>query len=227
MTSALRAVAPSLRVIPELRRSFQEQSYVLVHEAIPEPTAEAWRLKAAELIAQRGITIRRDSDRYSLTYRVVTGKVIRDHWPELFDFYTAASTRDWICHITGERNIYTSKNLRSSININSMSDTGESYRWHFDAIPYTLLLFLTTSVPEDGGAFELVPRSAAATPDTTGATISILPRAGSVLLMDGTHCQHRVSPLLRPSQRLTIPMVFPNIPDDSRPDGLDDYLYES
>lgn len=201
--------------------AFRQSRHIVVENAIPEETASLWRAHAAELIASHGLEIRRDSGGQLLTYRVVTGEIIRDLWPELYELYTAAHIRDWIRSITGERDIYLSRNQRSCININIMSHRGESYRWHFDAVPYTLLLFLTTSAEEDGGAFEMSPPPSA----TPAPDVRILPRAGTIVLMDGSSCRHQVAPLLRDSPRITVPMVYPSIADDSRPEGLDDYLY--
>lgn len=224
---------------PELARAFRVLKHIVIEAALPEALVEDWPARAADLVTKYGVDIRREFEDQILTYRVVTGDTISTLWPELHEFYKAPATRDWIRFITGEREIFISGNQLSRININHMSHSGESYRWHFDASAYTLLLFLSTSTLEDGGAFELVPPSPVAAlagtdhresliaSDGHASIVSIPPRIGTIVLMDGASCRHRVAPLLRARQRITIPMVYSAVLDDSRPNGLDDYLYKS
>ena len=55
--------------------------------------------------------------------------------------------------------------------------------------------------------------------------VTMLPAAGAVVLMDGMRCLHRVAPIARRHERISIPMVFGQSADEERPEGLDDYLY--
>ena len=55
----------------------------------------------------------------------------------------------------------------------------------------------------------------------------MIPTAGTVVLMDGTRCLHRVSPIVGRHERISIPMVFTPNPEEPRPAGLDDYLYRA
>jgi hypothetical protein len=50
-----------------------------------------------------------------------------------------------------------SPHLESAININVLAQEGDVYRWHLDAVAYTLLLYLSDSHIDDGGALELFP----------------------------------------------------------------------
>jgi hypothetical protein len=106
-------------------------------------------------------------------------------------------------------------------------DVDSVYRWHFDAVPYTVLLYLTDVRREDGGALEIVPNCQPhQVPDWTARAAQFWPAAGTLVLMDGTRCYHRVAPLLRPSVRFSIPLVYPNTEGThERPAGLDSYLY--
>jgi hypothetical protein len=80
------------------------------------------------------------------------------------------------------------------------------------------LLYLSDSSEENGGALEM---------RVSEAVKAMLPVAGTVVLMDGTRCMHRVSPILSRHERISVPMVFTPTPNDDRPAGLDDYLYRT
>jgi hypothetical protein len=162
--------------------------------------------------------IDQQSPEHTLRYRVVTGEIVRDQWPALFSLYGSSELRAWIAAVVGVPHLFTSSHLRSAININAMGEPGEIYRWHTDAVGFTLLLYLSQSAREDGGALEL------RTPG--GAEVrATLPAPGTIVLMDGTRCMHRVSPILRRHERISIPMVFTPDHDHQRPPGLDEYLY--
>jgi hypothetical protein len=207
---------------------FRRSRYAVFEDAIDPEACARWCTTALQLAQRYAEQIERRSDGHLLRYQVVTGEVLREHWQELFDFYHAPETHDWVRLVTGADAIFASPNLRSAININIMREPGEVYRWHFDAVPYTALLYLTTSAREDGGALEFYPNvgSSAGQADLRdGEKISLLPRAGTVVMMDGTRCYHRVAPLLRKHVRLCIPMVFPATAEHERRSELDSYLY--
>ena len=237
--NARTTTAVQLPYRPEWAREFAKSHAAVIYDALPPQVVAEWRAISSDLVTCFGIDIERRSAHHLLTYRVVTGDVLRRHAPEIFAFYSAPETADWVRQITGAPSIVTSARERSAININCLERPGERYRWHFDAIPYTLLLYLTDHAAEDGGALELcacpparadhADRSPAREPDPLEVErekISITPRAGMMVLMDGTRCYHSVAPVLRPISRLSIPMVFPVSREHERPDGLDDYLYQ-
>jgi hypothetical protein len=77
-----------------------------------------------------------------------------------------------------------------------------------------------------GRNFSLSIATTAQPPDTsTAGIVSLVPARGTIVVVDGTRCYHRVTPLLRPALRLSVPLVFPNAQGLSRPTGLDPYLY--
>jgi hypothetical protein len=203
-----------------LTQPFAENAHVICRKVLSSALALRMRTRALELVAQRAARIDQRSAEHVLRYRVVPGDVVRDEWPELFALYESPALRDWVARVTGASAIYNSRNLRSAVNINAMGERGEVYRWHTDAAGFTLLLYLSDSAEGDGGELELRPPRAA-------EIISFRPAAGAVVLMDGTRCEHRAAPVLRPHERISIPMVFTTRPDDTRPAGLDDYLYRS
>lgn len=199
------------------RDFFASHKFVVVPDFLPPEIARDWALRAEALSAQRGVSILRPGE-HKLAYIVVDGKLIRKHWPALYRFYGAEQVRAWVAAVTGETAIFTSAHEASAININRLESTEHIYRWHYDAVPYTLLVYLSDSVPDDGGALE-VRRE-------TGEVIQIYPRRGLAVLMDGTRCEHHAAPLLRQVVRLSMPMVFPANRVHARPTGLDDYLYK-
>jgi hypothetical protein len=201
-----------------LRQKFARDSYVICHEVIAADDATTFRDRALQVAAAHARRIEQQSAGHVLRYRVVTGDVIREQWPEVFALYTSARMGDWVRDVTAAERIFPSSHMRSAININALGEPGEIYRWHHDAAGFTLLLYLTDSALEDGGALELQP------PDRA-ETITILPESGMAVLMDGTRCLHRAAPILRQHQRISIPMVFTTTADHARPAGLDDYLY--
>jgi len=210
-----------------LWQAFAHNRFLIVPDALPRSLVENWRQQALRTI-QHARAIARHDGAHDLVYRVVTGEVIRDHWPELFAFYQDEQTVRWVREVTGDAGIGPSARILSAVNLNIMDSMEAVYRWHFDAVPYTLLIYLTDTAPEDGGALEMIqgcgPHEA---PDLSVAQIvRHFPAAGTVVLMDGTRCYHRVGPMLRAALRLSIPLVYSAKNASQRPAGLDSYLYE-
>ena len=201
----------------------------MVFDALPEATITQWRERARELFS-RARDIDKRSDGHVLAYRVLTGDVIRDEFVELYDFYEAPSTLHWVAAVTGEREIFASPNLRSAVNVNILQ-AGDSYHWHFDANPYTALLYLSTTPPSAGGELELYPNLGPqnTSPEDLAARekVTLPTRAGALVLMDGSIAYHHVAPVVEACDRLSVPMVYPPFREEVRPPELDDYLYGS
>jgi hypothetical protein len=201
-----------------LRQEFARDAYVVCPGVITPERAGGLRENALDLVRRRARRIEQRSGEHILRYRVVAGDAVRSEWPELFAVYESPGLRAWVAAVTGAATIFSSSHLLSAININALGEPGDVYRWHLDAAGFTLLLYLSDSATPDGGALEVC---------ASGAVRTIFPAAGAVVLMDGTRCMHRVSPILRRHERISIPMVFNEAPDHDRPAGLDDYLYRS
>jgi hypothetical protein len=208
-------------VLPQthsLSSQFDRDAYVICQDVLPPNRASEWRDKALQIARLHARRIERQSALHLLRYRVVTGDVILAEWPELFATYHSSELRDWVARIVGVPTMFPSSHLRSAININVMGEPGEIYRWHTDASGHTVLLYLSDSREDDGGSLEIRAPGAA-------ATIRMAPAAGALVLMDGTRCVHRVSPILRHHERISIPMVFSAAAEQQRPADLDEYLY--
>jgi 2OG-Fe(II) oxygenase superfamily len=214
----------------ESARRFQRDKYLISRSFVAWQRSRQWSEKALATARDHSNTIqkRTGGDLGVLRYSVVTGGVIRANWPELFNAYTDPVLREWIKVVTGENEIHVSSHLESAININVLARPGDVYRWHFDAIAYTLLLYLTDSEVEDGGALELYPNLHEPVPSNLCGMrkVTYVPRTGDAVLMDGTCCYHRVAPVLRQHLRISIPMVFPRTAEHSRPADLDSYIYK-
>ena len=210
-----------------LASDFERLGYRILTAGLPIPLLQSWHGEALRLM-KYAHTVRRSSGSDDLVYRVMTGDAIRRHWPELYAFYQDERTVKWVREITGRRTLAPSKHVVSGVNLNILDSVQAVYRWHFDAVPYTVLIYLTETVAEDGGALELVPGCRHhQMPDLSQAEIvTHYPRAGTIVVMDGTRCYHRVAPLLRPALRLSIPLVYTNQEAEPRPRGLDSYLYQ-
>jgi hypothetical protein len=210
-----------------LRVDFQRDRVVVVHHALPSSLIARWRYHALGLRRFAATVTRRESG-FDLIYRVLTGDHIRVHWPELFAFYNNGDLLAWVKNVTGDSTTSLSQHIRSAVNLNILDTTDCRYRWHFDVMSYTVLLYLTDCAPQDGGALNLIPDCQKhIPPDLATARITqIWPRAGTIVVMDGTRCYHSVAPMLRKALRLSVPLVFPNSEASvRRPPGLDAYLY--
>jgi hypothetical protein len=203
--------------------SFRQRGFVIAQSVLPKTLCSRWRAHANRMAQVSALEIdkRCTSGGTGLRYAVVTGEIVTKKWPEMFSVYRSATIREWIRMITGSEEIFQSNHLRSAININVLSRRGEVYPWHFDAEPYTAILYLSDSASEDGGALQLRNSRAG-----LQRTVTYLPHSGDLILMDGTRCYHRITPLRRAHLRISVPMVFPKRHEHSRPANLDSFLYD-
>lgn len=199
-----------------LATGFARHAYVLCPAALAPESARDLREHALALARRHARRIEQVSGEHVLRYRVVPGDVVCDEWPELFALFRAPQLAAWVAAVASVPAVFPSAHLRSAVNINVLGEPDEVYRWHTDAAGLTLLLYLSDSGDEDGGELEL------RAPD---GVVSWRPAAGAVILMDGTRCPHRVAPVRRAHERVSVPMVFVPGGEAARPAGLDDYLY--
>jgi hypothetical protein len=219
------------------RERFVRDGYLVEPGCVDPDVARGWCRRAKELLARAVDVVRAGEDR--LLYSVLTGDVIREEMAELYAFYASDESRAWVAAVAGEPEIHVSSQLRSAINVNILRPA-DRYRWHFDANPYTALLYLSDHEP-GGGELELYPNLREGRRDdpqwdrhVTSAEhlasrekISIRPAAGTLVLIDGSVTYHRVAPVVGRSARLSAPLVYLPQQDETRPEHLDDYLYRS
>ena len=220
--------------LENVRNFFRRHRFALLPTLLDSGTASNWADLCKNLLTKYGIHIERKVSGKRLSYTVVTGEIIRQHASEIYNFYRSRAMRNLIRWITGAGKIYASRHLRSSININYLHKPRHVYRWHFDAEPYSSILFLASLNREDGGALRIRPVEKGASKNSSntvktrrGRVISIKPEAGSLVIMDGTVCAHSVASLRKECNRITLAMVHPNVLGRPRPEKLDEYLYDN
>lgn len=149
--------------------------------------------------------------------RVSDGLAISDSLPWLWDLYLY-ELREFSERSFG-RSLFPANRLESAVNVNHLSGTKSRYEWHVDTNPVTGLLFVSTLRAEDGGA--LVFRN------TQARTNRIVrPKAGLFICFDAREIEHRVAPLRRPVDRISVPMnYYESIENQPRPDDLDTKIY--
>src|SRR5436853_1442647 len=143
-----------------LKDNFARHNFVIASTALLPDQANELRRKAIRM-SRLARPISRHEAGFHLVYQVVTGEQIQRRWSDLLSLYTNEGLRAWIKAITGASEIVVSPHLESGVNLNVMKGDGDVYRWHFDAVPYTALLYLTDVYPRDGGALELAPNCVA------------------------------------------------------------------
>jgi hypothetical protein len=198
------------------RIRFLREGYLLVPQSLHATLAGDVATAARELVDASAASIDRRGTGARLIYRVVTGERIASDAPMLFGLYSSTTLLEWVRHVTGCRGVSRSPHLPSSVNLNCLTTRGDEYAAHRDAVPYTVLLFLSDVAADAGG--QLLIQS------LQGNMAAIQPRLGQLVLMDGARCRHAVAPLRQDTWRVTMPMVFPRTYVE-RPPGLDDYLY--
>jgi hypothetical protein len=126
---------------------------------------------------------------------VVTGNIIRAHWPELLEFYRNAQTVAWVREITACFEIYPSEHIVLGGNLNS-TESRVSVALRCGSL-HTALIYLTDIKSEDGGAQELVASCRPHEVPDLPATLIIrhFPTAGTIAIMDRTSCYHDVAPM--------------------------------
>jgi hypothetical protein len=197
---------------------FLRDGFVMASACLAEPKGAAVIDAAREIAESSAVVIDRGSSAGGLAYGVVTGDQIEARAPLLFGFYTCPDLLSWIRCVTGNPAVSRSPHRLSAININCLTQPGQQYPLHRDAVPYTALLFLT-DVPSSAGGEFLID-------SLRGERRTIQPSAGAFVLMDGARCPHGALPLREAALRLTMPMVFPAAAAHlNRPEGLDEYLY--
>ena len=166
-----------------------------------------WQESIAALARTSGRQIRREqADRYSLEdgglkYVVVDGPTIAEKLPWLVEFFRHPKLTMLANKVAGEP-VVPGSDLLTCLNINLLDGRGEKYEKHYDPQPFTMVVFVNTLLPGDGGELELWTR------DGQGHEVLVRPVAGHAIVFDGSKTPHRVRPLIADVPRLTIVMEF-------------------
>jgi hypothetical protein len=135
--------------------------------------------------------------------------------------YHCKELHHFIAHVTGKSGIYPYVDALSPLNI-GVSRPGETLAWHFDTSDFATTLLL--QAPEDGGAFEYIPRTRdEANPaydrvgklldgDHNGVEI-LTAEPGTLALFQGRHAIHRVAPVKGHKTRMIAILTYDEKPD--------------
>ena len=177
-----------------------------------------------------------------LHYRVIDGKRITEHLPDLVNVYEHVNVL--ISEAMKER-LVPLADRRVGLNVN-VTPAGGTYRWHYDRNAVTAILYLN-AVP--GGETEIYPnyrmfmegarysalqrvadRVMEMRPVRSifGKLVSVPPETGLLVAMRGNRCLHSVRPVEGEADRINIIMSYdrPGARFDVAPQ-LNRYLYES
>lgn len=178
----------------------------------------------------------------SLRYRVMDGIYILHHLPELLDLIPSVQA---IASIFNKNKIFALDNPSAAINVNITEPSGE-YRWHYDRNAITAILYLNSV---SGGETELIPNSRIHLGPlkhtfvqrwldqplikrlNTGLaeeTVTISPKPGRLMIMQGDRCLHSVKSVEAGEPRYNIIFTFDKHNARFHVDkGLDPYLYST
>jgi len=176
----------------------------------------------------------------SLRYSVIDGEKIAQHFPKVWSLYEKVN--QLVNQVSGE-NLMPLSNKMPAVNINIIKPNGE-YRWHYDRNAVTALLYLNAV---EGGQIEMYPRYRITLKNKKysfcqkylddilqfnlvrqvfGNKVSIQPRRGLMLIMQGNNCLHSVKAVEGENERINIVMAY-DFPEAEFPveQDLDSYLY--
>lgn len=141
-------------------------------------------------------------------YRVIGGDDVANHFRPIQDFYID------LCAILStelDRDVITSPYTLSGVNIRVYPEGKGIGGWHYDTQPLTALLYMTGGSPT-----EVIGRD--------GNTYYVQPTPGTVLVMEGRECLHRI--LLQESgDRISVPLNYYYPGDTERPSYVDDHIF--
>lgn len=175
-----------------------------------------------------------------LNYSVINGKEIENYLPTIWQLNKNINLL--VNKISGQDFVPLSNQL-PTVNINIIKPGGE-YRWHYDRNAVTALLYLNEV---EGGELEIYPKYRVGNQNVKfnwvqkfwdsllklklirnifGEKVSIKPRQGMIIIMQGNKCLHSVKSLEGQQERINIVMAY-DVPGIEFPvdQGLNSYLY--
>ncbi len=185
-----------------------------------------WQEQIRYVVQQHGIdtvltgagsTSREAHTRRKIRVRVADGHAVKSHLPWMWNLYCGL-LRDFCAKAFG-RPVFIANLLHTTVNINQLAGRGAQYEWHVDSNPITGVLYATDSDNGLGGS--LVFRDA-----QNGRKSVFRPKAGTFICFDAREISHRVAPLRRDGERISLPMnYYHSATDQPRPPDLDSQIY--
>ncbi len=226
-----------------LREAITKNGYLLLHNFLTQQQCE----DILEIIRQyrakhRVPKIERPAKPIPLIYSVIDGDTIYAHLPEIL---TVCKNVDALVDQNFDHELVPLRYQRARYNIN-LTETGGSYRWHYDPNPLTGLLYLNTV---EGGELVFYPKYRIRVPGGVnswgqrwvdrlllaepirqifGKPVSLPPQPGLLVLLHGTMTLHSVRQLTGDKERTGIICAYdyPNAEISVR-NQLNDYLYSA
>lgn len=149
-----------------------------------------------------------------LRHGLIDGVVVHDRLLEIQTLYHAL--QPLVAAIVGQSVVGGLYPL-SDINI-IIYEHGSVKGAHFDTVPISMLLFLTSHARDDG-------QGALCYETLTGHTAEYFPRAGDICLFQGRRVRHWVDPFTEPVLRIVVNANYYTTDDHDRDPGIDDILY--
>lgn len=219
------------------------QQYCVMDDALP-PTDATRLLRRICAVCERAepSTIHREHSDRPLHYRVIDGDRVARDLPEvgsLAQRFLGPAQRWYGAPLEPLAN------SAVAVNVN-VTPAGGTYRWHYDRNAVTLILYLNAVI---GGAIELCPgyrillpagratsraqRAVDRVLETrhlrrlAGHAVTIEPRPGRMVMMQGRRCLHSVQPVASGSPERFAVVIALDRPGGSAGPGeaLDRYLY--
>lgn len=157
-------------------------------------------------------------DNLPLRYGVVDGVMLRRVAPAAVAFFRSPEVLALLSGWAGVR-LRPCGHAPAFINVNVMRGGDIGYQWHQDGNPVTLLVFLSSFLPQDGGALMVKV-------NTLGPPLAIRPEVGHAVLFSGAAMAHGVEPVAVGLRRLSVPVAYELEGEpDRREVGDDAYLY--
>jgi hypothetical protein len=179
-------------------------------------SAVANRFAARTELTGDGSTSREARLGQDIVVYVADGSVVKREIPWAWDLYNGL-LRDFSGRCFGQ-SLYPARLERTAININVLRGRGARYEWHVDSNPVTGLLFCSTADAGAGGSLVFRAR------DSQRALVR--PKAGTFICFDAREVDHRVAPLRRSADRISMPMnYYLSAVEQPRPDDLDAQIY--
>ena len=187
--------------------------------------------------------IHREARGRALRYSVIDGYQIRAQLPDVWNLYIGP-VRELLSKMAQQE--LDPLESRAGVNVNIMAPGRSEYRWHFDRVPVTAVLYLNEV---SGGETELYPnvRFVLANQDRVRAQklldrvscstamrgilsrrVVVSPRAGRIVTFEGNRCWHSVRGVEGGNHRVNILLAYDREGAPSvAAEGLDAYLYSN
>lgn len=209
-----------MTIINDLAASYRATGLALISGLLPEAVCETIVQRVRTLMSGGvPLWLDRAADNYGepgsvLRHGLIDGVAVREHLLEIHSVYHAL--HPLVASVAGQP-VVSGLYPLSDVNLVIYED-GSLKGPHFDTVPISMVLFLTTHLPEtDQGSlcYETL----------TGEVKEHFPRAGDMVLFQGQRVRHWVKPLTDPGLRVVVNANYYTVDDHDRDTGIDDLLY--